>query len=342
MTASKRVTIADIARLAGVSPGAVSFALNGKPGVSETTRARILAVAREHNFHPSAAARALVGARADAIGLAVNRPARSLGSEAFFTDLIAGIQEGLSERGISMELLLVHSADEEIAAYQSWQASKRVDGVIVLDPRVSDERVAMLAQVGLPAVVLGSHAAPASLTPSLWIDDDDTAHTLLDYLAALGHRDIAYVSGPAAFEHTRMRVAVLDGLAERGVTTRVIETNFSAAAATAATRRLLSAASRPTALVYDNDVMAVAGLGVAAEMGLRVPAEVSLASFDDSVMAGLVMPALTAMTRDTFGVGTRAAELLLRVIDTGQPQPSEAGPTPQLTVRDSTAKPPQR
>src|SRR5689334_21272966 len=95
-TARPRVTIADIAKQAGVSPGAVSFALNGRPGVSEATRERILAVARANNWQPNTAARALVGARAGVVRLAINRPARTLGSEAFFADLISGVQAGLA------------------------------------------------------------------------------------------------------------------------------------------------------------------------------------------------------------------------------------------------------
>lgn len=341
MPGPKRVTITDIARIAGVSPGAVSFALNGKPGVSEETRERILRVAHEQKWRPSQAARSLVGARANAVGLALNRPARSLGTEAFFADLIAGIQAGLSDGKIGLQLRLVSSFDEELDTHRQWHAAHQVDGVILLDPRVDDPREIALAERNMPMVLVGSHPSVEGRAPAVWLDDTATARTLFDYLAALGHRSVAFVAGTAEFDHTRLRSDVLRDLEQRGVSTQTVTTDFSPAVAAAVTRRLLSAPQRPTAIVYDNDVMAVAGLRVAQEMGVEVPRDLSIASFDDSVIAELVRPSLTAMTRDTFDLGERAARLLLDQIDSSERLPSRAGTDPVLTVRESTARPAQ-
>lgn len=337
MSQAKRTTIADIARLAGVSPGAVSFALNGRPGVSEQTRQRILAIAEQHQWQPSSAARALVGSRADVVGFAVNRPARTLGTEAFFTDLIAGVQSALAQHGIALQLVVVSSIEEELATYRRWRSANQVDGVIVIDPRDDDPRLDLLRTVGLPAVVIGS--GDTGDPPAIWLDDEAAAHALFDYLAALGHRGIAYVAGPAEFQHTRIRADVLTALAPRGVTGETLVTDFSPAAATAVTRTLLSRALRPGAIVYDNDVMAIAGLRVAQEMGVAVPQALSIASFDDSVVTGLVHPSITCLTRDTFALGEQAAGFLLERIGSAQPLPSRRGPAPVLTIRESTAAP---
>ncbi|MBN6191765.1 MULTISPECIES: LacI family DNA-binding transcriptional regulator [Microbacterium] len=339
MASGKRVTIADIARLAGVSPGAVSFALNGRPGVSEETRQRILAIIEEHHWQPSSAARALVGARANAVGFALARPARSLGSEAFFTDLIAGIESRLSESKVSLQLRLVADIDEEMEVHRQWRSSNQVDGIIYIDPRDDDPRAANIASLDARAVMIGSEPSAEGDVPSVWIGDEEVAETLFSYLAALGHTRIAYVAGPAELEHTRLRAEVLERLAADGIAGEVIATDFSPARASAVTRTLLSGKQRPTAIVYDNDVMAVAGLRVAQEMGRTVPRDVSLASFDDSVIAGLINPSITAMTRDTFELGEQAATLLLQQIEAGATLPSVAGPTPTLTARESTAPP---
>ncbi|SEE90379.1 DNA-binding transcriptional regulator, LacI/PurR family [Arthrobacter alpinus] len=339
MPKAKRVTITDIARLAGVSPGAVSFALNGRPGVSEETRRRVLSIAQEHQWVPSSAARALVGSRAGVIGFAVNRSASTLGTEAFFTDLIAGVQSALAEYRIAMQMVLVSSIEEEVATYRHWSSSNQVDGVIVIDPRDDDPRLAALQEMSLPAVVIGSHTSDPGHPATIWLDDSQVAHTLFDYLAALGHRSIAFVSGPAEFQHTRMRIEVLAALSERGVSGEVIATDFSPAAAAATMRRLLSRAERPSAVVFDNDMMAIAGLRVAQEMRLSVPADLSIASFDDSVVAGLVRPSITCITRDTFGLGSDAADFLREQIDAGEVLPDRMGALPQLTVRESTAAP---
>jgi len=340
MSQAKRVTITDIARMAGVSAGAVSFALNGRPGVSDETRRRILDIAEEHQWMPSSAARALAGARSGVIGFAVNRSAGTLGAEAFFTDLIAGVQSGLGEHRIAMQTLLVSSIEDEVATYRQWSGTHQVDGVIVIDPRDEDPRLAALRGMELPAVVIGSHASGPGEPAAIWLDDGQVAHLLFDYLAALGHRRISFVSGPAEFQHTRMRNEVLAGLGSRGVAGELVPTDFSPGATADAMRRLLSRPERPTAVVFDNDVMAAAGLRVAQEMRLSVPADLSIASFDDSVVAGLLRPSITCVTRDTFSLGADAARFLLEQIDSVAVLPDRVGALPRLTVRESTAVPP--
>ncbi|MFZ7088913.1 LacI family DNA-binding transcriptional regulator [Curtobacterium sp. RRHDQ10] len=346
MTPPKRATIADIAARAGVSLGAVSFALNDRPGVSDETRARIQAIAREMNWRPHTAARALGGARAGTIGFVLNRPARTLGTESFFGDLISGIQLGLTGAAaagrthIGMNLLVARDLSEELDTYREWWSGHRVDGVVVIDPRTDDPRVALLNELGMPAVVVGSHPSEPGNAPSVWIDDSDAADTVFGYLHALGHQRIAHVAGREEFEHTAMRAAALARFANSvGLAAETIPTDYSAAAGASVTRTLLSRPVRPTAIVYDNDVLAVAGLGVAAEMGVAVPADLSIVSFDDSAMARLVRPALTTLTRDTVELGQRAAKLLLDQIEADAPLSSRPGPPLTLSVRDSTARP---
>jgi len=323
-----------------VSISAVSFALNDRPGVSDETRRRVREVARELDWQPHSAARALGGARAGSIGFVLNRPARTLGTESFFGDLISGIQLGLAGTHVGMNLLVARDADEELATYRDWWRGHRVDGVIVIDPRRGDERLALLAELGMPAVVVGSHPTPAGTAPSVWIDDSDATDTVLRYLHALGHRRIAHVAGRPEFEHTAMRIdrfrsfAETEGLGD----TLSVATDYSAESGARATRTLLSRGVRPTAIVYDNDVLAVAGLGVASEMGVSVPDDVSIVSFDDSAMVRLVRPAITSLTRDTVELGQRAATLLREQIDTGSVLPSRPGPLLTLSVRESTAR----
>jgi DNA-binding LacI/PurR family transcriptional regulator len=345
----RRTTIADIAARAGVSISAVSFALNDRPGVSEATRERVRQVAHDLDWQPHTAARALGGAKAGSIGFVLNRPARTLGTESFFGDLISGIQLGLTGTHIGMTLLVARDADEELETYRDWWRGHRVDGVIVIDPRKDDDRLRLLAELGMPSVVVGSHPSPAGSAPSVWIDDSDATDTVLRYLRALGHRRIAHVSGPPEFEHTALRIERvrafgtgdprIDGSASGDADrTQSVPTDYSAGAGAAATRRLLSGATRPTAIVFDNDVLAVAGLGVASEMGVRVPQDVSIVSFDDSAMIRLVRPAITSLTRDTVELGQRAAVLLREQIEADAPLPSRPGPELTLSVRESTAR----
>jgi len=320
----------------------VSFALNDRPGVSAATRQRILEIAQELNWRPNSAAQALGQARAGVIGFVLNRPARILGTETFFPELLSGIELGLSPTHTALHMLVVSTVEEELETYREWWHAHRVDGVIVVDPRANDPRTALLEQLGLPAVQIGSHASRGGAVPTVWIDDAEAARTLFGYMAALGHRRIAHVAGTAAFEHTLLRAQTLEQCVsqfelEWGQST---PTDYSAEAAASETRRLLSQASRPTAIVYDNDVMAAAGLRVAHEMGVAVPSQLAIASFDDSLMMRLVRPSITALTRDTVELGEVAARTLLELLAGDGAASSVPGPQPELSVRESTAPPP--
>ena len=341
MTKQKRATLVDIARQLGVSKAAVSFALNNRPGVSPELRERVMRVAAELRYRPNSAALALGSSRVEVIGLVINRPARTLGTEAFFPELMAGIQAGLSETHTGLQTLVVSSLGEELSAYEAWRGAHRVDGVVVVDPRRDDERVALLSELGLPAVQIGSHPSSAADIPSVWIDDHAVATDLFSMLFEQGHRRIAHVMGRLDFEHTELRRQALHACSHRfpGAVPQSVETDYSAEQAARATADLIEGSARPTAIVYDNDVMALAGLRAAQERGVRVPEQISIASFDDSIAMTLVRPSITALTRDTFALGELAARTLMRRIDADEPVPSVPAVPPLLSVRESTAPP---
>ncbi|WP_307792254.1 LacI family DNA-binding transcriptional regulator [Streptomyces verrucosisporus] len=334
----KRPTMVDIARRAGVTKSAVSFALNGRPGVSEATRARVLAIAQELGWQPNSAARALSDGRAGAFGLVVDRPARSLGIEPFFMQLVSGIQDELSGDGTSLLFTVAPDADAETATYRAWWAQRKVDGVFLVDLRVDDPRIRALEELRLPAVVIGAPVGTGSL-PAVWSDDAAGVRTAVTHLAGLGHRSIAHVTGPAALRHTLVRTeAFAAATAERGVTGRSVEADYSGEQGCAATRALLEGEDRPTAILYDNDVMAVSGLSAAQSLGARVPADVSLVAWDDSPLCRLVHPGLTALRRDIAAYGALAARRL-RDVAAGHRVEHSRAPDPALTVRASTAAP---
>lgn len=334
-----RPTSSDIARRAGVSVSAVSLAFNNRPGISEATRQRIFDVARELNWRPHRAARALKGAATDVVGLVIARPARTLGVEPFFAHILSGLQSRLSHDLISLQLLIVEDIEAEIATYRRWAAEHRVDGMVLLDLTTDDPRPAVVTELGLPAVMLGGHGEDAPLS-SVWVDDYGAMVHLLEYLAALGHRRIGHVSGTPAFQHTARRLLAVTELSEKiGIEVQSVPTDFSDAQGAAATRRLLSHRPRPTAIVYDSDVMACAGLGVATEMNTAVPSDLSIASFDDSILTQMTHPSITSLSRDTYELGTLVASQLLKLINERGGVDHVQGATPSLVIRGSTAAP---
>ncbi|MER6710694.1 MULTISPECIES: LacI family DNA-binding transcriptional regulator [unclassified Streptomyces] len=341
-TPAPRVTIKDVAARAGVSKGAVSLAFNHKPGLSEATRERIFRAARELGWAPNLTARTLAGSRVDVVGLAVCRPARVLGLEPWYMEFVSGVEGVLAEHSCSLLLRLVRSLDEEVGVQGAWWRGRQVGGSILVDFRADDPRVDLVRRLGLPAVAVGHPSLTGGLT-SVWTDDATAVTEAVRYLAALGHRRIARVGGAADLGHTAIRTAAFDeaagALALAGAWQ--VATDFSGDAGARATRSLLTAAppDRPTAIVYDNDIMAVAGLSVAAEMGLRVPEDVSLLAWDDSQLCRLTHPTLSAMSHDVHGFGAEVARTLFSVITAGGEAESHPVPTPVLTPRGSTAPP---
>jgi DNA-binding LacI/PurR family transcriptional regulator len=334
----RRPTIADIAQRAGVTKSAVSFALNGQPGVSAATRARVLAIAGEIGFERSRAARTLRDGRAAAIGLVIDRPARTLGSEHYFMQLISGIQAEIAEHRATLLFTVAENADDEIEMYRRWWGERRVDGVIVVDLQVNDRRIPVLESLNMPAVVVGTPRGAGSL-PAVWQDDRSAVEIVVRHLADLGHEQIARVGGFGKYWHSALRAASFSEIAATaGLHARTMEGDYSTEHAAAATRDLLESAQPPTAIVYDSDVMAFAGLGTAQRLGVDVPGELSVVSWDDSTLCELAHPAVTALHRDISASGAVAARMLRELAAGGTPA-NYAEPTPELAVRASSGQP---
>ncbi|MEU6414236.1 LacI family DNA-binding transcriptional regulator [Microbispora sp. NPDC046933] len=336
----KRPTIAEIAARAGVSIGAVSYALNGRPGVSAETRKLILDIADEIGWRPSVAARSLSGSRAHSVGLIIARPADTLGVEPFFMRFIAGLERELSGRRTALLLQVVEDHHAAIEAMRLCWAERRVDGMVITDLWTEDARIPVLEELQIPAVLVG-RPRPDTELPAVWTDDAAAVVAAVDYLVALGHRRIARVAGLPALEHTQVRIAAFrqavlgHGLGEP----QVVETDYSWEEGMRATRTLLSQRDRPTAIMFDNDVMATAALNVAQEMGVAIPDELSIVAGDDSQLCVMVRPALTALSWDIQAYGVQTARVLADTIDDRSPGSRQVS-TASLVVRASTTSPP--
>lgn len=336
-----RVTISDIAARAGISKGAVSYALNGRPGVSEQTRRRVEEIARELDWSPSQTARKLAGSRSNAVGLVLARPARLLGTEPFYMEFIAGMEEVLSEQSIALLLQMARDRAGEAQTHRDWWRDRQVDGVVLVDLTVDDERIGVLEALGVPTVVIGGPEVAGRFT-CVWTDDSASMDGALRYLFTLGHRRIARVAGPAHLQHIARRTeAMVNITGMLGIPVApgmIVESDFTGESGASATRQLLTAAAPPSVIVYDNDVMAVAGLSVAAELGRSVPRDLSLLAWDDSPLCRITHPTLSAMSRDVQALGMHAARRMLDLL-AGSAPAAHRDSQAEIMPRGSTAPP---
>ncbi|WP_327087264.1 LacI family transcriptional regulator [Nonomuraea sp. NBC_01738] len=330
-----------MARLAGVSKGAVSLALNDKPGVSEETRRRVKQVAETLKWRPSIHARAMLRSRAFAVGVLLARDPRQLAIDPFFAGFLGGVETVLAGSGSVLVLQVIgEDGVAEAESYRRLVTERRIDGAFLLDMRRDDQRPALLAELGLPAVAVGPASADYGGVPAVSVRDGDGITAAVDHLVRLGHRHIAFVEGAPAYLHSASRLdAWRTAMAAHGLPAVLHDAgHFTGDGGAAATRRLLG--HRPTAIIYASDLMAVAGMSVAREAGLNLPGDLSIIGFDDNPEAAHLHPPLTTIRQDPFSIGAAAAELLLAQIDGRDARPET--PAPQLVERATTSSPPQR
>jgi DNA-binding LacI/PurR family transcriptional regulator len=332
-------TINDVARQAGVSKGLVSFVMNDRPGVAPATRARILQVADELGWRPNLNARTLSTRTTYALGLVLRREPHIVAADPFYPAFMAGVESVLAAEGRVLVLSVVPDAETEERTYRTFLADRRVDGVFLTDLRHGDARLSLLEELGLPAVLVGHLDEPVAL-PSVNLDDTQGVAAAVRHLADLGHQRIAHVAGDRRFLHARRRQAAFAAaMTAAGLDpAMVMDTDFTMRGGAAATRVLLGRAERPTAIVYANDPMAIAGLGVLQQRRIDVPGEVSIVGFDGTELARHVHPALTTIESDPEQWGAAAARTLLRLVADGRADDVEL-PAARLVRAASTAPP---
>ncbi len=332
-------TISDVAARAGVSKGAVSFALNNRPGVSTETRARIFSAVEELGFRPSHTARALSFSRTSTLGLVLARQPEMLRADPFFPPFIAGVEEVIAPAGMSLMLRFVAGDVAEKDAYVEL-ANGRVDGVILTDIRLRDPRPVLLNRLGLPAISL-NRSSERSPIPAVCLDDRAGVRDAVQHLIALGHRRIGHVGGPGLYQHVdNRRRQWLEALGAAQLSPGpFVEADFTAGGGARATAQMLTSEQPPTAILFASDLMAVAGMAEAHRRGLSVPHDLSIIGFDDAELSAHLHPALTTVRTDAFGWGRAAATTLIAEL-AGEHPADVALPPATFVLRNSTGSPP--
>lgn len=336
-----RITISDVAKASGVSNSAVSYALNGKPGVSDSTRKKVLKIAQEMGWRPNSAAKALSDAATHSVGLVLTYDTSVLSVESYTMELIAGLTAELEPKGYSLLIRSSSVREYEIAVLKEWIASGAVDAILIMNVELGDPRIDLLKErPQMPVLALCNPMLSKGL-PALADNESDAAHLIVDYLHELGHQSIARVAGPEQLGHTFIRDnAFMEETAALDLQYSCFHADYSPEEGSRCTQRLLSLPQPPTAIVYDNDVMALSALKTANNLGISVPDQLSIVSWDDSFMCEVSVPSVTALNRNVVRTGRMAARMLLQLVE-GREVDSTMETDNELVFRDSSGPAPR-
>jgi LacI family transcriptional regulator len=330
---SERVTMADVAREAGVSLMTVSRVVNRKGDVSPDTQRRVLEIIERLGYRPSGIARGLATQRTRTLGLVIPDVAN-----AFFASVARGAESQAYSQDYNVFLCNTNEDPQrEVDALQSLD-EKRVDGVVLCSSRLGEDELQRLLSRH-PAVVLVNRLFDGGDVGTVMIDDERGGRLATQHLLQTGHRAIGFLAGPTASYSGRQRAkGYRAALAEAGVSGGADWVRHCAPTVDGgqgAARGLLTAQPELTALVCYNDLVAVGALQACAELGRPVPADVALVGYDDIPLAELVAPPLTTCRVPGDELGQRAVQLLLDQIGGMKEQGERVVLRPELIVRAS-------
>jgi LacI family transcriptional regulator, repressor for deo operon, udp, cdd, tsx, nupC, and nupG len=337
-TRLRQVTLLDVARLAGVSTATASRALEKPQSVAQTTRARVMEAVASCGYTPNIVARNLrrQETRLITILLAdVTNP--------FFNEIVRGIEQVARENGYSVLLADSENDPGQENAYGRLLATKRTDGMILLNGRLPvGLQLPPEESMDAPIVVACEYLPNVDL-PTVQIDNAAAAKQVTEHLLQLGHRRIGFISGPAWNVLSRDRLyGYRDAILECGLVfdqTLVVNGDFSIRSGIAATESLLNLTSPPTAIFASNDEMAFGAIRAARDAGLRVPEDISVAGFDDIRFAAFVDPPLTTVRQPGQEIGRRAMAHLIKILSGERVADRRMVLPTELIVRGSTAAP---
>ncbi|MGW5134392.1 LacI family DNA-binding transcriptional regulator [Streptomyces sp. NPDC004135] len=330
-------TLEQVAALAGVGRGTVSRVVNNEAGVRESTRRAVQRAIAELGYVPNLAARSLAGRRADAVALVMTERDWRLFGEPFFSETVTAVGDALAETSVQLLLTLVRT-DAERQRFVEYARGGRVDGVLLMSVRAEDRLPDMLADAGLPTVLLGRRSGDEQIT---YVDADNVggAREAVAHLVAGGRRAIAAITGPLDMYVARCRLrGYRQALEQAGLpapASRTVEGDFTEASGRRAMTELLERHPEVDAVLAASDTMASGALAVLRAAGRRVPDDVAVIGFDDFELARHTDPPLTTVRQPLEQIGRTMVRLLLEEMEQPEVAWRHVILRTQLVVRDS-------
>lgn len=304
-------TIKDIARLAGVAPSVVSRALNNKYGVKESTRERIVSIARELGYYPNTAARSLVTRRTETIGVVMADI-----SEPFYSQAIKGMEYVALQTGYTLLFSNSYENVEDGRLLQKMITAERVDGLVIMGSNIREKSfISSLLEREIPFILVERSYSDPKVN-CIWVDNVRGGYLATKYLIDRGHRRIAHIAGNLYFQVALDRVeGYKRALEDTGIgysEELVVMGNFVTEDGYRATKEVLGLGC--TAIFAANDTMAYGALQAISEAGLRVPDDIAVIGFDDLEFSSLTNPPLTTVRQPRYEMGRKSLEVLTAIL----------------------------
>lgn len=339
MRTKKPITIADVARKAGVSKQTVSRVINGRPDVAPDTRQRIQALIHSMGYEPDPIARSMKG-RTHTIGILTPNLL-----DINFSAIVQAAQAEAHQQGF-FTLIASAQNDFDVPPLLNEMLTRRIDGLIVINPR-DDNRYRQLLPLienGMPIVYIKNSPVNERVS-AVCLDDVTGGNLATRYLTSLGHKTIAVIIGPENEECTKNRLeGFYNALSEAEIQAEqrlLVQGDWSSQSGSNAVSKLLDYKVDFTAIFAHNDRMAIGAIHCLQKAGLQIPDDVSVVGYDDLPLSAYLNPPLTTIHQPFSDFGKIGVQLLVETIHQSGKTPKIVRLEPSLTIRDSCAQPPQ-
>lgn len=310
---NSKLTIDDIAKLAGVSKATVSYVINDKPGVSQELRCKIKKIIEDCNYVPNSAARGLAGEKTHFIGLVIPDV-----SDMFYANIIRGVEKTSNKYNYLLNLYTTHGEEEKEQRVIKLINSSMVDGLIIMAYYIKDNFIDFLKNEGIPFVFIDYPTKDEEIY-SVVVDNEAGAFEAAEYLISLGHQKIAFLEGHEAAWDSRARfIGFLKALTVNSIEFNpllVEKGDFTREGGYKATKKLLEKGEEFTAIFASNDQMAIGAVRAIKEQGLKIPDNISIIGFDNIEASSIIDPPLTTVMQPIYEMGKKATEILIRLIN---------------------------
>ena len=333
------VTIKDVAAFAGVSPSTVSRTCNNNPSISKETREKVLNAMQKLGYEPSSSASSAQSIKI--LGIILPPSARETFENSFFLEVIRGISSICNSRQYISTIITGENYDEIISAVKTMTDNDIISGFIVAYSITDDPVVEYLHKEGLKYVLIGKASKYTDQT--VYVDNDNilAGKEATEYLIGLGHKNIAYIGNKNSliFSAERKQGYMLSLISHglKFTSDSCIEAD-TIEDVTVSVKKMLEGENVPTAMVVSDDIFAVAVEKVCGEMNIAVPEDLSIISFNNSILARLTAYQLTSIEINSFRLGTESAAQMIKLIEDPDSEAKKIIIPHKLTIRDSCSK----